>query len=158
MRQVCHLNSSIGVKSQSRHQQSEEEDWNHHGDATLTTAIDHRGSSSHTSFDIDTGAGKRRQRVGIGMRREYSLDKKFIHHDETLGVCKLENAVQKAKNDKVFQEISDVHERSACYVQFLTSFKWKDSVKDLITTVLTPQINLSLDHITHFQRVSVYQT
>ena len=154
MRQVCHLNSSIGVKSQSRHQQSEEEDWNHHSDATLTTAIDHRGSSSYTSFDIDTGAGKRRQTVGIGMRREYSLDKKFIHHDETLGVCKLENAVQKAKNDKVFQEISDVHERSACYVQFLTSFKWKDSVKDLITTVLTPQINLSLDHITHFQRVS----
>ena len=153
VRQVCHLNHSIGVKSQSQCQQSEEEDKDHHGDAVPTITVEERGSSSLAGLDIDTSTEKRRQRVGIGMRREYSLDKRYIHHEESIGVCKLENAIQKAKNDKVFQAISDVHERSACYVQFLTSFKWKDSVKDILTIVLTPQINLRLDHITHFQRV-----
>ena len=142
VRQVCHLNHSIGVKSQSQCQQSEEGDQDHLGDAVATIIVEDRGSSSLAGLDIDASTEKRRQRVGIGMRREYSLDKRYIHHEETIGVCKLENAIQKAKNDKVFQAISDIHERSACYVQFLTSFKWKDSVKDLLAIVLTPQINL----------------
>ena len=56
---MCHLNRSIGVKSQSQCQESEEEDQDHHGDAAPTITVEDRGSSSLADLDIDSSTEKR---------------------------------------------------------------------------------------------------